>query len=89
MIKVTELIEKREEAENIKKIEKDIDNQLLETSLIYEDKIEVILLREYSKKTRDIIAEKYKVEGGYSKVTHLTSSENGDKAGLTLFKFYF
>ena len=42
----------------------------------------------YSKDIRDEIANLY-VQKGWSKVEHMTSSENGERPGLTEFKFYW
>lgn len=94
MIDVNELKVKREIRENINSdefihmLEKEVDRKLLTTNLIYKDKVEVIIKGEYSKEIRDVLASKYEREGNYSKVQHHTSSENGERAGLTNFTFY-
>ena len=47
---------------------------------------EAIIEGEYSIEVRNIIANKYK-DNGWDFVYHQTSSENGEMAGLTCFKF--
>lgn len=47
---------------------------------------EAIIQGEYSVEVRNEIAKKYK-ENGWKYVYHQTSSENGERAGLTNFKF--
>lgn len=48
----------------------------------YED---AFLIKEYSKSVRDEIARRYR-EAGWKYVIHRTSSENGERPGLTHFK---
>lgn len=74
---------------SIKQLEKEIDKELSKSFLTYDNYIEVILCKEYSKQLRDSIVNKYIKEGGFLKVEHSTSSENGERSGLTIFKFYF
>ena len=47
---------------------------------------EAIIEGEYPLEVRNKIAKKYK-ENGWSFVYHRTSSENGERAGLTCFRF--
>lgn len=74
---------------SIEQLENEIDKKLSKSFLTYDNYIEVILCKEYSKQLRDSIVNKYIKEGGFLKVEHSTSSENGERAGLTNFKFYF
>ncbi|MNB84037.1 hypothetical protein D3C81_384680 [compost metagenome] len=56
----------------------------------YKDRVEVIILGEYSPADRDKVSEMYtQPEVGWSKVTHRSSSENGEQPGLTRFTFYY
>jgi ectoine hydroxylase-related dioxygenase (phytanoyl-CoA dioxygenase family) len=70
-------------------IENLIDENLKKIVLQYSNHVEAVISGEYSKTVRDKIAQKYIDEGGWSKVTHRTSSENGERGGLTAFSFYF
>lgn len=70
---------------NIEAIIKEIDNAIKRThswypweSGIIEDEIPI--------EVRNEIAKRYINEGGWKYVYHQTSSENGEKAGLTEFK---
>lgn len=76
---------------NINDIIDKIDHELLKDHNIskyaHNGKICIILDEEYPVIVRDLIAEKYR-EAGWKKVTHQTSSENGERPGLTDFTFY-
>lgn len=71
--------------EIINKIEHNFNIDQIDTTIDY---ISVIISGEYSKEVRDHVVKDY-MKRGWSNVTHITSSENGERAGLTLFKFYF
>lgn len=75
----------------IKNICNKIDLELVKERNIsdyaHNGKIHIILDEEYPVIVRDLIAEKYR-EAGWKKVTHKTSSENGERPGLTGFTFY-
>ena len=47
----------------------------------------VIIQSEYSKKSRDYVVDEFK-KVGWKKIEHKTSSEKGEKPGLTSFIFY-
>lgn len=49
--------------------------------------ITVIIGGEYTPALRDKIANKYMHDAGWQQITHTTSSENGERGGLTRFKF--
>ena len=48
----------------------------------------VIVSHEYSNDVRQRVAEKY-LEAGWERVIHSTSSENGERPGLTAMNFYW
>ena len=68
-----------------------IDNEMKKTHKLSEyglsGKIHIILDKEYPMVVRNVIAESYR-QAGWRKVTHRTSSENGERPGLTGFTFY-
>ena len=53
----------------------------------YDNYYIVIIQSEYSKKSRDYVVEEFK-KVGWKKIEHKTSSENGERPGLTSFKFF-
>lgn len=69
---------------NIEAIIVDIDTEIKRNHgrHSYED---AVLTKEYSKFVRDEIARRYR-EAGWKYVIHRTSSENGERPGLTHFK---
>lgn len=88
MISPQELRKIKDNNIDIENLCKDICEELKKTELQYEDRVEIILRGSYSKEIRNSIAEKYKGVG-WSDVTHNTSSENGERPGLTVFAFYY
>ena len=78
-------------SESVEEIEKMIDKKLLNSEFLVCDKgklIRVTINCEPSKTVRDLVANKYYTEGGYSFVTHSTSSENNEQPGFTGFDFH-
>ena len=71
--------------EIIEKIEKELKN---ETDLVFQDRVEIVIDGEYSNRDREEAVRKY-ISVGWSSVAHRTSSENGERSGLTRFKLYF
>ena len=69
----------------IEQMEEDIDSALKRVHGWYPWK-EAILENEYSIELRDAVAKKYK-DAGWKYVYHATTSELGERAGLTCFKF--
>lgn len=51
-----------------------------------ETKFDIIVSGEWPKDERDEVAKRYE-QAGWKKVTHRTSSENGERPGLTRFWF--
>lgn len=63
-----------------------IEQELTESILEYTNKIHVSLYKEYPIHVRDLIAKRY-MEHGWKYAYHITSSENGERPGLTVFTF--
>ena len=76
-------IDKKDEI--IELIENEFDNDLTNDHDTY---IHIGIFGEFTKEARDLVVEDY-LKRGWSDVTHQTSSENGERGGLTGFKFYF
>ena len=93
MITINQIKEilKEVDKEVILSLEKRVDEKLMSRDvLIGGDKfIRVCLEGEYVKQIRDAVCEKYVKEGGFYNVTSTTSGEQGERAGLTTFTFYF
>lgn len=70
---------------NFEEVEKAIDDSIKSFHGWYPWE-EAIIIGEYSIEIRNIIGKKYK-NAGWKHVYHRTSSENGERAGLTDFKF--
>lgn len=49
--------------------------------------IVIIIPSEYSKESRDYVVEEFK-KVGWKKIEHKTSSESGERPGLTSFNFF-
>jgi hypothetical protein len=83
MITPAELKQYEIENANIEAIIIDIDTKIKKNhgNFPYE---EAILMKEYSQAIREEIARRYR-EAGWKYVTHRTSSENGERPGLTHF----
>ena len=64
-----------------------VDEKLVLSYNVFQNKREVIIYGEYSKEARNEASKLYK-EAGWKEVEHKTSSENGERPGLTLFTFY-
>lgn len=64
-------------------------NELFNSTTLdwYDNFYEIILESEYSKESRDYVVEEFK-KVGWKKIEHKTSSENGERPGLTSFKFH-
>ena len=84
MITPAELEQYEIENANIEAIIIDIDTEIKKNhgNHPYED---AVLLKEYSKVIREEVARRYR-EAGWAYVIHRTSSENGERAGITHFK---
>lgn len=84
MITPAELKQYEIENVNIEAIIVDIDTEIKRNhgEMPYES---AILTKEYPKSVRDEIARRYR-EAGWKYITHHTSSENGERPGLTEFK---
>lgn len=84
MITPAELEQYEIENANIETIIIDIDKEIKKNhgKYPYED---VILPKEYSWVVREEVARRYR-EAGWKYVIHRTSSENGERPGLTHFK---
>jgi len=67
------------------KLEKDIDNSIKSNHGIYAGE-EALLDKEYPLSVRNEIGKRY-MENGWKYVYHRTSSENGERPGLTSFIF--
>lgn len=67
------------------KLEKDIDESIKSNHGDY-DWEEALLDKEYPLSVRNEIGKRY-MENGWKYVYHQTSSENGERPGLTLFVF--
>lgn len=63
-----------------------IEQELTDSILEYANKINVFLHKEYPIHVRDLIAKRY-MEHGWKYAYHITSSENGERPGLTVFTF--
>lgn len=76
------------ELENVdfEKLEAEIDESMKSYHGWWKDHEEAIISGEYPVSVRNEIAKKYK-EAGWKYVYHQTSSENGERPGLTSFKF--
>lgn len=70
---------------NYNKLEKEIDNSIKNYHGWYKWE-EAIIDGEYPVNARNAIGQKYK-EAGWNYVYHITSSEHGDRPGLTRFIF--
>lgn len=64
----------------------EIDAEIVENHHLYPMCDFAILTKEYPKSVRDEIARKYR-DSGWNFVGHRTSSENGERPGLTEFRF--
>ena len=64
----------------------EIDAEIVENHHLYPMCDFAILTKEYPKSIRDEIAQKYR-DCGWNFVEHRTSSENGERPGLTEFRF--
>lgn len=64
----------------------EIDAEIIENHHLYPMCDFAILTKEYPKSVRDEIAQKYR-DAGWNFVGHRTSSENGERSGLTEFRF--
>ncbi len=64
-----------------------IEQELTDSILEYTNKINVFLYKEYPVHVRDFIAKKYMEQHGWKYAYHITSSENGERPGLTVFTF--
>lgn len=84
MITPTELQQYEIENANIEAIIADIDKEIKRNhgKFVYES---AMLTNEYPKSVRDEISRRYR-EAGWEYVTHSTSSEKGQRPGLTEFK---
>jgi len=71
---------------------KAVDAKLIEAKNAEEwsggNTVTIVVSREFIPQLRDMVAKKY-VEAGWAAVRHRTSSENGERPGLTQFIFYF
>lgn len=67
------------------KLEKEIDRSILTLHGFYKWE-EAVLTKEYPECVRNTIAKRYR-DAGWRFVYHITSSENGERPGLTRFKF--
>lgn len=85
MIKPNDLEKMELEDTDFEKLEEDIDNSIKSFHGWYPWE-EAIIPGEYPVSVRNAIGQKYK-KAGWNYVYHQTSSENGEKAGLTCFKF--
>lgn len=63
-----------------------IEQELTDSIVEYVNKIHVFLHKEYPVHVRDLIAKRY-MEHGWKYAYHITSSENGERPGLTVFTF--
>jgi hypothetical protein len=66
-------------------IEKEFDN---DSDMNYGSHVHIVIRDEYPTEVRDEVVEDY-MKRGWSDVKHQTSTENGERGGLTGFKFYF
>lgn len=67
----------------------EIEAKMRHRSELFDEYIYVSLQHEkYSKDIRDVVAGLY-VDQGWSKVEHMTSSENNERPGITAFKLYW
>lgn len=83
MIKPNDLKNIEIENTNFEELETKIDNGIKSSHGLYPWET-AIIEGEYSLESRNMIARKYK-ENGWNFVYHQTSSENGERAGLTCF----
>lgn len=87
MITPTDLVSSVEQnIDDIDDIIAKIDAEIAENHLWYNMFDFAILTREYPKHLRDEIAQKYR-DSGWDFVEHRTSSELGERPGLTEFRF--
>lgn len=63
-----------------------IEQELTDSIIEYVNKIHVFLHKEYPVHVRDLIAKRY-MEHGWKYAYHITTSENGERPGLTVFTF--
>lgn len=85
MIKPNDLEKMELEDADFEKLEEDIDNSIKSFHGWYPWEEEIIR-GEYPVSVRNAIGKKYK-KSGWKHVYHQTSSENGERPGLTCFKF--
>ena len=85
MITPEELKEKMINDTIFSKLEKEIDESIINQTGFYPWE-QALIRGEYSIEIRNIIAEKYKANG-WNFVYHRTSSENGERPGITYFMF--
>lgn len=87
MVKLKELINKNRHFRDdikIKMLEESIDSNLVESNLIYEDRIEILVQGKYSEPVLKAIISKYKTHGGYLNVVSDDSTKD-----WTGFSFYY
>lgn len=84
MVTKNDLINMEIENTNFEELEKAIDDSIRSYHGWYPWE-EAIIQGEYSVEVRNIMGKKYK-DAGWKHVYHQTSSENGERAGLTAFK---
>lgn len=70
---------------DLNKVEVEIDKQLVKNHTQHPWE-EVLLDEEYTVEVRDALAKRY-INAGWDYVYHQTSSENGERPGLTMFAF--
>lgn len=66
---------------------KELEQELTDSILEYANKINVFLHKEYPVHVRDLIAKKYMEQHGWKYAYHITSTENGERPGLTVLTF--
>lgn len=84
MVTKNDLMNMEIENTNFEELEKAIDDSIRSYHGWYPWE-EAIIQGEYSIEVRNIMGKKYK-DAGWKHVYHQTSSENGERAGLTAFK---
>ena len=64
-------------------------NELFNSTTLdwYDNYYEIIIQSEYSKESRDYVVEEFK-KVGWKKIEYKTSSESGERPGLTSFNFF-
>lgn len=85
MIRPNDLKDMETKNINFEELELKIDEQIKKFHGLYRWD-EAIIPGEYSFEVRNMLAKKYK-ENGWNFVYHQTSSENGERPGLTCFRF--